>query len=57
MNRNMEKCETCQHKKFRDMLKNFYAHSGSIPCLTCKYFIFVEDNYFPINSSKEVNYE
>ena len=57
MNRNMRICETCQHKKFRDMLKISYVYSGSIPCLTCKYFIFVENNYVPINLFKEADSE
>ncbi len=45
----MKKCDTCNHKGFREMIKKPYGYAGEIPCLNCVHFSFVEDNYEPVN--------
>ena len=43
--KNKDKCKTCKHFSFRQMIESCYSYIGEIPCLDCKCYIILKDNY------------
>jgi hypothetical protein len=43
-------CYKCAYAHFREMLKEPYSYSGEIPCLSCKRFVYLFDNFKEVSS-------
>jgi hypothetical protein len=53
----MNKCTTCLHRGFRDMMRQPYGYAGPIPCSTCRHFSYEEDNYVGTDATIRIEFD